>query len=101
VDCSAFNFLDYNHPRLRKKQEFSRLSDFIAADTLNAISALASNFTSFERCQLYKGRVAPPGFLSYTLSVLPDIQLRGLRMLQILGFSPQNITGYGSEALNE
>ena len=94
VNCSTFNFLDYNHPGLQEKPEFSRLSDFVAADTLNEISALASHFLNREKYGLFSSQMAPKGFLPYTLSVLPDIQLRGLQILRILGFSPQNITGY-------
>ncbi|KAI9890801.1 MAG: hypothetical protein M1814_003585 [Vezdaea aestivalis] len=94
VDCKNFDFVDYNHPDLRKTKIFSRISDFVAMETINQVSELAAAFTDFKQIQALKGQMIPSGFTSYTFSILPHLQHRSLEILWILGFRPGTLSDY-------
>lgn len=106
VDCFKINFLELQHPGLSKSETFSRLSHFVALETMNAVSAWAA---TFDHNSLDKDPLICPrnslhediGFKPYTMSVLPILQERSLEILRILGFRPAKLSDYVFKKAND
>lgn len=99
INCFEVNFLELQHPGLSTSETFSRLSNFAALETMNAVTALAATFddNSLNEDSLIRPRDSPHddiGFKPYTMSVLPVLQERSLEILRILGFRPEKLSDY-------
>ena len=99
IDCSKINFLEVQHPGLTKSETFSRLSHFVAMETMSAVTAWAATFdhSSLNDDSLFgprKSHYEDIGFKPYTMFVLPHLQERSLDILRILGFRPSQLSDY-------
>ena len=99
IDCFKVNFLELQHPGLTVSETFSRLSHFVALETMNAVTAWAATFdyNPSDEDSLIHPRNSPHddiGFKPYTMSVLPILQERSLDILRILGFRPARLSEY-------
>ncbi|KAL2074219.1 hypothetical protein VTL71DRAFT_7997 [Oculimacula yallundae] len=92
IDCSLVNFVDLQHPGLRNSDSFSRLSNFVAMETLGAVTAWAESFT--RSSVVISSPKIDTGFKSYTMSVLSILQERSLNILGQFGFRPSKLSSY-------
>lgn len=83
IDCTTVNFLELQQKGITSSPSFSRLSYFIALETMNAVSRWA---LSTQQQSAFAGGAR--GLKPYTLSVLKALQERSLSILSLLGFRP-------------
>jgi hypothetical protein len=101
IDCSKVNFLDLQHPGLRKSETFSRLSHFVALETLAQVTLWAATFDQGSLIILDTSPSSETGFKPYTMSFLPILQERSLDILRILGFRPTQLSDFDFEKFND
>ncbi len=77
VNCSELDFLVHNLPELTDPIHVSTVSEIAAVSTLNEVVQRALDIDTTESL---------PGFQTYFVSVLPQIQERSLDILSLLGF---------------
>jgi hypothetical protein len=94
IDCSTVNFVDLQHPGLRNSESFSRLSHFVALETMNSVTAWAATFHQDSIILPQASSRINTGFRPYTMSVLLILQQRSLEILRMLGFRPSQLSDY-------
>lgn len=77
VNCSELDFLVHNLPELTDPNHVNTVSEIAAVSTLNEVVQRASHIGTTDSL---------PGFQTYFVSVLPQIQERSLHILSLLGF---------------
>ncbi|KAN0093582.1 hypothetical protein V8E51_016766 [Hyaloscypha variabilis] len=94
IDCSIVNFVDLQHPSLRNSESFTRLSHFVALETMRSVTAWAATFRQASVILPQTSSKIDIGFKPYTMSVLPILQERSLEILRMLGFRPSQLSDY-------
>ncbi|KAF2026867.1 hypothetical protein EK21DRAFT_115366 [Setomelanomma holmii] len=88
IDCDAINFLSSQHPEVAANEKLCRkLSEFVAAKTLDSVAALSGELTYSVNTKRNKYSV-PPTLRSYQDHILPSVQKRSITILILLGFLP-------------
>lgn len=85
IDCSTVNYFAAHHPEIRGLSLHEKISEFVAAKTLDTITAMSRELTysvNVKRMQLK----VPDEMLTYQDLVLPSVRKRGLAILRLLGY---------------
>jgi hypothetical protein len=90
LDCSIINFLDLQHPNLKNSLQYGPISRYVAIRVMDKILRMTGSFEKVEA----RTRAYNAGFLTYTSSIAPELQKRGLRILRWLGFDPGLLEDY-------
>ncbi|KAK7179894.1 hypothetical protein PSPO01_14024 [Paraphaeosphaeria sporulosa] len=94
VDCAIVHFLEYRLSKITQSESLPRISAFVAIETLNQVSTLASAISSWTENRMAFQNANMTGFVTYAESELRHIQARSLRILRQLGFLPGDIESY-------
>jgi hypothetical protein len=87
VDCDMVNYFSTLHPTLRSNGLKRKISEFVAAKTLDCVVEL-SQVLSYSVNVTQMAAELPEGLSRYQNYTLPSIQMRSLTILDILGFCP-------------